>query len=161
MKKIMRSVLTDIGLGSCPSFLMDRLFVLALVAGVAVWSVLWFTVFPTFSVTQDSIVKIVILAVVWYPVLEEVLFRGVVQKYLFNKPWGNTTLAGFSVANWLTSLLFVLAHLWYQPEMWAISVLIPSLAYGFFRDRYASIYPSILLHSFYNAGFVGLNIVAQ
>ena len=161
MVKIISSVLADIGLGAWPSFLKDRFFMLALFAGVVAWMVLWFTVIPTFTFDQSLIVRIVILPVIWYPLLEEILFRGIVQKFLFNKPWGCSIFAGLSVANWLTSLLFVMAHLWYQPEMWAISVLIPSLAYGFFRDKYASIYPCILLHSFYNAGFVGINIIAQ
>lgn len=161
MEKIVSSVLTDIGLASFPSFMKDRLFVLALFSGVLVWSVFWFTVVPTFSVAQDSIVRIFILTVIWYPVLEEILFRGMIQKYLFNNPWGRTTFAGLSEANWSTSLLFVLAHFLYQPAMWAILLIIPSLAYGFFRDKYASIYPSILLHSFYNAGFVAINIIAQ
>ena len=161
MAKIISGVLADIGLGAFPSFLGDRFFNLALFAGVVVWMVLWFTVIPTFTFDQSLIVRIVILPVIWYPLLEEILFRGIVQKFLFNKPWGCSIFAGLSVANWLTSLLFVMAHFWYQPVIWAIFVLIPSLAYGFFRDRYASIYPSILLHSFYNAGFVAMNIIVQ
>ena len=161
MVKIISSVLADIGLGVWPSFFKDRFFYLALIAGVIAWIVLWFTVIPTFTVDQGSITRILLLTVIWYPLLEEILFRGIIQKYLFNKPWGCTTFIGLSVANWLTSLLFVSAHFWYQPAMWAILVLIPSLAYGFFRDRFASIYPCILLHSFYNGGFVGINIIAQ
>lgn len=161
MVKILSSVLADIGLGAWPSFLKDRFFNLALFAGVLIWIVLWFTVIPTFTVDQNSITRVIILTVIWYPLLEEILFRGIVQKFLFNKPWGCSRFAGLSVANWLTSLLFVSAHFWYQPVIWAVLVLIPSLTYGFFRDRYASIYPSILLHSFYNAGFVGINIIAQ
>ena len=161
MVKIISSVLADIGLGTWPLFLKDRFFMLALLAGVVAWMVLWFTVIPTFTVDRDSIVRIIILTVIWYPLLEEILFRGIIQKYLFNKPWGCSNFVSLSVANWLTSLLFVAAHFWYQPAIWAILVIIPSLAYGFFRDRFTSIYPSILLHSFYNAGFVGLNIIGQ
>ena len=159
MVKIISSVLADIGFGAWPSFLKDRFYMLALYAGVIAWMLLWVTVIPTFTVDQDSIVRIIILTVIWYPLLEEILFRGIIQNYLFNKPWGSTTFVSLSAANWLTSLLFVSAHFWYQPVIWATLVIIPSLAYGFFRDRFASIYPSILLHSFYNAGFVGINII--
>jgi membrane protease YdiL (CAAX protease family) len=142
MVKIISSVLADIGLGAWPSFLKDRFFMLALFAGVVAWIMLWFTVIPTFTVDWDSIVRIIILTVIWYPLLEEILFRGIIQNYLFNKSWGSTTFASLSVAN-------------------CILLVIPSLPYGFFRDRFSSIYPSILLHSFYNAGFVGLNIIGQ
>lgn len=161
MDRIVNGVLADIGLSSCPPFLKDRLFQLALFAAVIVWTGLWFTVIPTFSADQVSVLRLVALTVLWYPLVEEILFRGIIQKFFADKSWGNKPIAGLSIANWLTSLLFVLAHFWYQPAMWAVSVFIPSLAYGFFRDRYASIYPSIVLHSFYNGGFVYINIIAQ
>jgi membrane protease YdiL (CAAX protease family) len=35
-------------------------------------------------------------------------------------------------------------------------VLFPSLIFGYFRDRYTSIYPCMVLHAFYNAGYFGL-----
>lgn len=160
MEKIVRSVLEDIGLGAWPSFLKDRYFHLALLAGLLVWLALWFSILPVFVIDDDTIVKLILFTVVWYPVLEEILFRGIVQNYLFGRAWGNKRIAGLSAANWLTSLLFVLAHTWYQPVAWAIMILAPSLVYGFFRDHYSSIYPSIVLHSFYNAGFVAMNIIA-
>jgi len=161
MVKTISSVLVEIGLGAWPPFLKDRFYILALFAGVITWMLLWITVIPTFTVDQGSIVRIIVLTVIWYPLLEEILFRGIIQNYLFNKTWGSTTFVSLSVANWLTSLLFVSAHFWHQPVTWAILVAIPSLAYGFFRDRFSSIYPSILLHSFYNAGFVGINIIGR
>ena len=161
MDKIVNGVLADIGLSSCPSFLKDRLFHLALFSAVLVWVALWYTVIPTFIIDQQSIAKIIFLTVIWYPLLEEILFRGIIQKLLIDKSWGSKSVAGLSTANLLTSFLFVLAHLWNQPAMWAVSVFIPSLLYGFFRDRYSNIYPSIILHSFYNAGFVYINIIAQ
>ncbi len=161
MTKIVSSVLADIGLGAWPPFQKDRLFILSLVAGVLVWVMLWFTVIPTYTIDQGSITKIIILTVIWYPLLEEILFRGIIQKTIFDKPWGKKSLVGLSAANWFASLLFILAHAMYQPGIWAIMVLAPSLVFGFFRDRYANIYPCILLHSFYNAGFVAMNIIAQ
>ena len=161
MIKIINSVLTDIGLIAWPPFYKDRLFLAALFSGAIVWVVLWFSVVPTFTIGESSIAAIIFLTVVWHPVLEEILFRGVVQGALFNKAWGSKQFLGLSAANWLTSFLFVSAHLFFQPWMWAISVLIPSLVYGFFRDKYASIYPCIILHSFFNGGFVAINIMAQ
>jgi hypothetical protein len=161
MAKLLSSVLADIGLGSCPPFLKDRLFHLALFSAFIVWIALWFTVIPTFSTRQISAFRLVALTVLWYPLLEEILFRGIIQKFLIDKSWGRKSVLGLSIANLATSFLFVLAHFWNQPAMWAVTVFIPSLVYGFFRDRYTNIYPSIVLHSFYNAGFVYINIIAQ
>lgn len=161
MVKIVKGVITDIGLGSCPPFLKDRLFHLTLFSAFIVWIILWFTVIPTFVLGKQSIIRIVLLTIIWYPVIEEILFRGIIQKIFFDQSWGNKTIGGLSAANLMTSILFMLAHFWNQPAIWAMSVFIPSLAYGFFRDRYTSIYPSIILHSFYNGGFVCINIIAQ
>ena len=161
MKEIMSSVLSDIGLGHCPSFIKDRIFLLALFCGFVAWIVIYFTVAPTFSVGQNSIVKILVMTLVFYPVVEEILFRGIIQGFLYERPWGGTKFSGFSTANWLTSLCFVAAHFWYHADLWSISVLFPSLVFGFFRDKYTNIYPSILLHVFYNAGFVFINVIAQ
>ena len=161
MVKVIISVLADIGLGTWPSFLKDRFYILALLAGVIAWMLLWVTVVPAFTIDQGSIARTIVLTVIWYPLVEEILFRGIVQSYLSNKSWGCKSFANLSAANWLTSLLFVSAHFLYQPVTWAILVVIPSLAYGFFLDRFSSVYPSILLHTFYNAGFAGINILGQ
>ena len=161
MTKIINSVLADVGLITWPPFIKDRLFLAALLSGAVVWAVIWFAVAPTFLIAESSLATIIFLAVVWHPVLEEIIFRGVVQSTLLQKAWGKQFFAGLSAANWLASLLFVLAHLFFQPWMWAVLVLIPSLVYGFFRDKCASIYPCIILHAFYNGGFVAINIIAQ
>ena len=160
MTKPETSVLADIGLDSWPSFLKDRWFGLALLAGILVWLVLWITLIPTFKVEQDSLGTLVFTTVIWYPVLEEILFRGILQGAFIKESWGRKSFAGLSTANLLASLLFVCAHFFYYPAIWAIAVLFPSLVFGFFRDRYSSIYPCIFLHVFYNSGFITLNILA-
>ncbi len=60
---------------------------------------------------------------------------------------------GLSKANLLTSLLFAGAHLFVQSPLWAAAVIVPSLIFGAFRDRYKSVDPAIILHSFYNLGY--------
>jgi hypothetical protein len=52
--------------------------------------------------------------------------------------------------------VFVAAHFFWQVPYIAVSVFVPSLIFGYFRDRYHGIVPSILLHVFYNAGFFWL-----
>lgn len=93
-----------------------------------------------------------VLPVVVYPVLEEMAFRGFIQEWLLQRSKKQLIL-GVSVANMITTSLFVAAHLVYQPLFWALLVAIPSLVFGWARDRYNSVIPSIILHAFYNVGF--------
>jgi uncharacterized protein len=97
--------------------------------------------FPFFSV---SVVQ---------PVLEEVLFRGLIQGLCLQSAWGAQRTAGLSYANLLTSSLFALAHLAAHPVGWAMAVIAPSLLFGWWRERSRSVVPPILLHSFYNVGY--------
>ena len=57
------------------------------------------------------------------------------------------------MANLIVSLLFVLAHLASNSISWSLLVFVPSLCFGFARDRFGSVYPAITLHAFYNAGY--------
>ncbi len=91
-----------------------------------------------------------------FPLLEEFVFRGFLQSALHKRAWGKKSCFGFSVANLLTSALFALAHLFRHPPLWAALAFFPSLVFGFFRDRYGTLLPSILLHIFYNAGYFWL-----
>jgi len=42
----------------------------------------------------------------------------------------------------------------YQPFFWALAAFVPSMLFGYFRDRYACIYPALALHIVYNSGFL-------
>jgi membrane protease YdiL (CAAX protease family) len=74
------------------------------------------------------------------PIAEEILFRGVIQTHLVQR-WG--TLAGIFVS----SLLFVLVHV--DVALFAPLFAI-SLALGFLRHRFGTLWGSILLHSLNN-----------
>jgi membrane protease YdiL (CAAX protease family) len=93
---------------------------------------------------------------VWHPLAEELLFRGFLQGQLLERSWGRRTVAGLSGANGLTTAIFVLGHFWQHPALWALAVTVPSLVFGYVRDRYGSVYPAITLHMIYNAGYFGL-----
>jgi membrane protease YdiL (CAAX protease family) len=161
LSSFINEVLKDLGLGRCPDFIADRLFTTALIIGVVIWGILWLTLMPTFTLKNESIALILFTGVIWSPLLEEIFFRGVLQGFILKRPWGNSTILHLTKANWLTSFGFAIAHLWHQPIMWAILVFVPSLVYGFFRDRYNHTFPSILLHAFYNGGFILANLMAQ
>jgi membrane protease YdiL (CAAX protease family) len=99
---------------------------------------------------------IFLLVALIYPVLEELVFRGALQGALYRQPWGRRSLGQVSLANLLTSLVFAGFHLFYHAPLWAALVLFPSLIFGYFRDRYQSVVPAIVLHVFYNAGYFWL-----
>lgn len=90
------------------------------------------------------------------PTLEELAFRGFVQGALRETAWGRTTRSGISAANIASSVVFAFAHLVRHSFSWAALTFFPSLVFGFFRDRYGRLLPSIVLHAFYNAGYIWL-----
>ena len=94
-----------------------------------------------------------LLPVLVYPVLEEIVFRGLIQE-LVHEYLSKASLGPVSVANLLTSLLFAGVHFFYHPPLWAALVFFPSLVFGFFKDRTQGLMAPIILHVFYNAGFL-------
>lgn len=135
----------------------DRQFIAALLAGPIFWTLWWWIDSPRFDPTWPLHTPFrFLLPALIYPLLEELAFRGLLQEWLYRKPWGQVRFGPISAANWLTTALFVLAHLVHQPPAWAAAVVFPSLVFGYFRDRYQSIRPAIALHVFYNTGFIWL-----
>lgn len=97
----------------------------------------------------------VAMALLWYPVLEELLFRGLIQGRLLASPWGRARWLGVSVANVVTACLFTALHLAVQSGPWPAAVLVPALIFGALRERTGSVQPSILVHAGYNASLLG------
>ena len=98
----------------------------------------------------------IFLVVLAYPVLEEIVFRGAIQSALLRKPALRQSIAGISIACVIASALFAAAHLLSQPVGWAAMILIPSLVFGWARDRHKTLYSPIVLHMSYNAGFISI-----
>jgi uncharacterized protein len=145
-----------IGLAPAGPFLRERCFLLALLAGVVFWCGLAWCV-PLQPISLPQLLSWPFWAlVVWHPFAEELSFRGFLQGQLLDHTWGRRTVAGLSCANGLTTTLFVLGHFWQHPPLWALAVAAPSLVFGYVRDRYSSVYPAIMLHMIYNAGYFGL-----
>lgn len=95
-----------------------------------------------------------LLTVLIAPVLEEIVFRGGLQQYLLGRWHFARRVAGFSLANGCTSVVFSGLHLLQQSPLQAALVFFPSLMFGWTYDRYGRLLPSIMLHAFYNAGFL-------
>lgn len=56
-------------------------------------------------------IKALFFLIFFYPVVEELVFRGIIQEYLHKKTKQLPFLFSFSIANLTTSVLFVLMHL--------------------------------------------------
>ncbi|HEY0844754.1 MAG TPA: JDVT-CTERM system glutamic-type intramembrane protease [Noviherbaspirillum sp.] len=97
---------------------------------------------------------VLLSAVLWQPLVEELLFRGVIQGQLGKHAWGRAAILKLTAANFLASLLFALAHLATHAPAWAAAVILPSLVFGYFRDRYGHLLPSLLLHAGYNGCYL-------
>lgn len=96
--------------------------------------------------------QVLLLTVLVYPLLEEIVFRGALQTALLERCRGRR--AGLSDANLITSLVFTALHLLVHAQTWAVLVFFPSLIFGHLRERHARLWPSQLLHVYYNTGWV-------
>jgi len=106
------------------------------------------------SVQPGSVTPIILVSLLlWQPVVEELLFRGVLQGTLLRSITGARMIAGLSIANIVTSLAFVAIHFAQHPWIWAIGVIVPSLLFGHYRERAGSVAPCILMHVIFNAAF--------
>ena len=95
--------------------------------------------------------SMLILLVLVYPVLEEIVFRGAVQGFL-GRRLGGPSGSTLTRANLAASILFAAAHVAVRGDLLAASVFFPSLVFGYFRERHATLASPILLHVSYNAG---------
>ena len=141
------------GLKAAPAFYRSPIFLSALALGAVFWLVL-----PFLAVVQPLpwlhiFSRPFLVAVLWQPTVEELLFRGCLQGWLFTHGWGRHSFVGISIANLLTSVAFASAHIATHPLPWALSTVFPSLLFGLLRDRFGSVFPSIVLHIIYNAGY--------
>ena len=100
--------------------------------------------------------KSLFFLVFFYPVAEELIFRGIIQEYLHKKTKQLPPFFLFSIANILTSMVFALMHLVHHALLFALLTFVPSLLFGYFKDRYNHVLYSIFLHMFYNACYFSL-----
>lgn len=148
-----QSFLTELGLNFDTKFLTECYVYLAILA--APLTLLMLTgLLPLWH--QGIIINSALLFsfIIWQPIIEELLFRGLIQGQLIKHHWMKIRFYRISLANGITTLLFMSIHLIHHSVFWALSVILPSLVFGYFRDRYSNIYPSLVLHSIYNACYL-------
>lgn len=155
-KDILKYIFTEAGFIPTKWCYVNYRFGFAMLAGIVVVWVMhsWVQAYPDkvlFSWAQ------LLSLIIWQPLVEEVLFRGVIQRQFAKREWGKHAWLGISSANGVTSALFVAMHMINSPPLFALTVFAPSLVFGYFRDRCNSVYPCIVIHSAYNAMvFAGL-----
>lgn len=89
---------------------------------------------------------------------EEVLFRGLIQPKLASTAWiandragaQRGRIAGITLSNLITSLLFALAHLWQRTPLVALGVLPISLVLGASFERSGRLWVPVALHCSFN-----------
>jgi membrane protease YdiL (CAAX protease family) len=134
----------------------DPLLWLALGAGPAFWVALFFWTQPVFRLGWPASAPLAFVSVALiYPVLEEIVFRGLLQDWLAAR-FHHRAWRCLSVANVVASLIFSGLHFIYHPPLYAALVFFPSLVFGCFKDRHAGLAAPILLHVWYNSGYFWL-----
>ena len=153
-RTIFRNLLQEVGLLGCPPVYRDPQFYLALLAGLVVLTVIYqFIPVQTYDFETKRWSYFIAL-VIWQPFWEELMFRGIIQGQVYKSPWGQRAWFRISNANMVTSLAFAALHIAYNPNLWSVSVLFPSLVFGYFRERHNTTFSPIALHSIYNLGYM-------
>jgi len=127
----------------------------AVLVALPVWSVLYLHDSPALEPTWPAHTPVAfLLLALLYPVLEEMVFRGLIQGEFMRRTVFRQQFTGITLANVLTSALFATSHLMMHSVSMAALVFLPSLVFGYFRDRYDGwLLPAILLHIYYNLGY--------
>jgi hypothetical protein len=118
-----------------PRYWQDTLFHASIAAGIAYWVALFLIVRPQPEFDWPLRAPLQDLA----------------HRHL--KAWH---IGPLTHANLLTSLVFTALHFIAHPPLWAAAVFLPSLLFGFFKDRSGTLAAPILLHVFYNSGYFWL-----
>lgn len=148
-----QSVADTCALTHRPGWGKDSYFVGAVLAAVAYWTTLSVASAGSSRTGAEAGLNVFLWIVLWQPVFEELLFRGVLQGLLLEETGGRLFCRPFTLANLLASVAFALAHLPAHPFLWTGGILVVSLTLGYLRDRLGSLYPPVLLHIYYNGGY--------
>ena len=97
--------------------------------------------------------------VIVFPLLEELVFRGLIQRALLKKPFGRRRFGPVTVANAVTTSLFAIAHLPRGGPLLAAGVITPGIVLGYFLERHQRLVSPIILHMSFNL-VVAISFVA-
>jgi len=137
------------------TFLKDLRFWIALSAAPFFYLLYGLTFYEgeILSVSFIDSYRQLLLLIIIYPILEELVFRGFLQSIFHRLFGGFVFFFGLTLPNIITSVFFAFSHLINHDLIWSFAIFFPSLLFGYFRDKYDSTKPSIILHVSYNFGF--------
>jgi uncharacterized protein len=136
-------------------FYSNSVFLGLMLAPVPIWVFIYYQTGRVAPLNSWSLLQVIVL----YPVIEEIIFRGFLQPWIAQRY--DQTLCKLTVANLITSGIFTLVHLFEHSALWALATFIPSLIFGYSRERYKRLLAPIILHSAYNGGYflIGATLV--
>jgi len=162
MERILKfsvEILKFVGFLRLKGFAKDKYFYMFMIIPLLLYFALYYVLLfmPTIKINTNSfsLFSLHFLLVQFFVVSipEELFFRGFLMQ-LISEYTGNRKVCYFlSYANILSSVLFSAAHIFTHSLMWSMSILFPSLIFGYFREKYNSVWPSIILHFWYNIIF--------
>ena len=132
----------------------DAHLALALLLAIPVWATLGVLVGPRMYAPTGWAAWASFVLV--QPLTEELVFRGILQGQVLRLTTHHgqpRRLGPVTLANVLITVAFVALHLRAQPLAWALAVAAPSLVLGHLRERMGSVWPPVMVHMVYNAGF--------
>jgi len=86
-------------------------------------------------------------------VAEEIIFRGALQT-MFEKRFTQWKWTILSAPNLLTNIVFGAIHFFISFRVSALLVFFPGLVFGYLREKQKSLAAPVLVHAFYNFGFI-------
>ena len=128
-------------------FYTDWEFLGLLLSPVAIWLFIYYQTRSVAMFDGWSLIQVVLI----YPVIEEIIFRGILQPWIAQRY--KRILFKFSAANLITSGIFAMLHLVEHSAIWALATFIPSLIFGYSLERYNRLLAPIILHGTYNGGY--------
>jgi membrane protease YdiL (CAAX protease family) len=135
-----------------------QLYLAALIIPLAMAFALIFLTDATFGVPLlFNTPGLAVFYLVLVPIVEESAFRGFLQGFLSSfVPFRGRYFLWLSLPNLITSAAFTAVHFMHYDGFLPAATFIPSLVFGFFKDKTGSILPSVGLHILYNLGFNSL-----
>ena len=135
-----------VGLNLNTKWLKDAIFYLALSASIPLKILI--VLLNLYVKTYPNLSIYFILFLLFISFSEELFFRGflmpVFSSFIKGKFWF------FSYSNIIVSFIFSISHIFLHNIFWSALVFFPSLIYGYFREKYESILPPVVLHFVYN-----------
>ncbi len=127
------------------------------IATIPVAILFFILILTDYARVGDIGLKSIILFLIFVPLVEEYLFRGLLQSMLLTRFSGSIYIVSY--ANIVTSIIFSLSHLFYNNLLHSFLVFFPSVVFGILYDRSRSIIPSFITHLVYNINiFIIYNI---